>query len=95
MKIGIIGVGAVGSANKNGFEYLGHEVLIHDTKLNTKISEVCETEINYVCVPTPQAEDGSCDTSIIESVIDELGQCNYKGIIAIRSKVVPGFTQSM
>ena len=95
MKIGIIGVGAVGSANKKGFEYLGHEVLIHDTKLNTKISEVCETEINYVCVPTPQAEDGSCDTSIIESVIDELGQCNYKGIIAIRSTVVPGFTQSM
>ena len=28
MKIGIIGVGAVGSANKKGFEYLGHEVLI-------------------------------------------------------------------
>ena len=95
MKIGIIGVGAVGSANKKGFEYLGHEVCVHDTKLNTKISEVCETEINYVCVPTPQAENGSCDTSIIESVIDELGQCNYKGIIAIRSTVVPGFTQSM
>ena len=95
MKIGIIGVGAVGSANKKGFEYLGHEVCVHDTKLNTKISEVCATEINYVCVPTPQAENGSCDTSIIESVIDELAQCNYKGIIAIRSTVVPGFTQSM
>ena len=95
MKIGIIGVGAVGTANKKGFEYLNHDVSVHDIKLNTQIQDVCDTEINYICVPTPQAENGSCDTSIIERVIDELGQCNYKGIIAIRSTVVPGFTQSM
>ena len=69
MKIGIIGVGAVGSANKKGFEFLGHGVVLHDIKLGTKISDVCDTELNYVCVPTPQADDGSCDTSIIESVI--------------------------
>tara|TARA_B100000925_G_scaffold276696_1_gene244023 strand:+ start:768 stop:1562 length:795 start_codon:yes stop_codon:yes gene_type:complete len=95
MKIGIVGVGAVGSANKKGFEFLKHNVVVHDIKLKTKIQDVCDTEINYICVPTPQAENGSCDTSIIERVIDELGQCNYKGIIAIRSTVVPGFTQSM
>lgn len=95
MKIGIVGVGAVGSANKKGFEFLQHNVVVHDIKLKTKIQDVCDTEINYICVPTPQAENGSCDTSIIERVIDELGQCNYKGIIAIRSTVVPGFTQSM
>lgn len=95
MKIGIVGVGAVGSANKKGFEFLEHNVVVHDIKLKTKIQDVCDTEINYICVPTPQAENGSCDTSIIERVIDELGQCNYKGIIAIRSTVVPGFTQSM
>ena len=95
MKIGIVGVGAVGSANKKGFEFLQHNVVVHDIKLKTKIQDVCDTEINYICVPTPQADNGSCDTSIIERVIDELGQCNYKGIIAIRSTVVPGFTQSM
>lgn len=95
MKIGIVGVGAVGSANKKGFEFLKHNVVVHDIKLKTKIQDVCDTEINYICVPTPQADNGSCDTSIIERVIDELGQCNYKGIIAIRSTVVPGFTQSM
>ena len=95
MKIGIVGVGAVGSANKKGFEFLKHNVVVHDIKLKTKIQDVCDTEINYICVPTPQAANGSCDTSIIERVIDELGQCNYKGIIAIRSTVVPGFTQSM
>jgi UDPglucose 6-dehydrogenase len=49
----------------------------------------------FVCVPTPQAADGSCNTSIIESVIQELQDYTYKGIVAIRSTVVPGFTQRM
>ena len=95
MKIGIVGVGAVGSANKKGFEFLKHNVVVHDIKLKTKIQDVCDTEINYICVPTPQDSDGSCDTKIIEGVIAELNECEYKGIIAIRSTVVPGFTQSM
>lgn len=95
MKLGIVGLGAVGSANKEGFEYLGHEVAVHDIKLDTKINNVLDAEITFLCVPTPQANDGSCDTSIIESVIQELNLYNYKGIIAIRSTVVPGFTQRM
>lgn len=95
MKIGIVGLGAVGSANRAGFEFLGHDVVGHDIKLNTKIDVVSNTEIVFLCVPTPQAPDGSCDTSIIESVIKELDTIDYKGIIAIRSTVVPGFTQRM
>jgi UDPglucose 6-dehydrogenase len=95
MKIGIIGVGAVGSANKQGFEHLGHEVLVHDIKLDTTIRDVLLTEINFLCVPTPSAADGQCDTNILESVIQELDNNSYKGIIAIRSTAVPGFTQSM
>lgn len=95
MNIGIIGLGAVGTANKQGFEHLKHDVSFHDIKLNTKIIDVLETEIVFLCVPTPQSNDGSCDTSIIESVIQELNLHNYKGIIAIRSTVVPGFTQRM
>jgi len=95
MKIGIMGVGAVGSANKQGFEHLGHEVLVHDIKLDTTIRDVLSTEINFLCVPTPSAADGQCDTNILESVIQELDDNSYKGIIAIRSTAVPGFTQSM
>lgn len=95
MKLGIVGLGAVGSANKQGFEYLGHEVVGHDIRLETKIQIVLDTEITFLCVPTPQAADGSCDTSIIESVIKELNLHDYKGIVAIRSTVVPGFTQRM
>ena len=95
MKIGIIGLGAVGNANKQGFEYLKHEVLVHDIRLDTSIHDVLSTEINFLCVPTPSAEDGQCDTAILESVIQELDNLNYTGIIAIRSTSVPGFTQRM
>lgn len=95
MKIGIIGVGAVGSANKKGFKHLGHEVLVHDVRLNTTIQDVLTAEINFLCVPTPSMDDGQCDTTILESVIQELDDNNYNGIIAIRSTAVPGFTQSM
>jgi len=95
MNLGIIGVGAVGTANLKGFEYLGHIVKKHDVKLNTTIKDVGDTEIVFICVPTPSDDDGSCDTSIIKGVIKELNDIKYKGIIAIRSTVVPGFTQSM
>ena len=37
MKIGIIGLGAVGTAVKQGFEYIGNEVIGHDIKLNTTL----------------------------------------------------------
>lgn len=95
MNIGIIGLGVVGTANKEGFEKIGHHVCIHDTKLGTKIQDVLNTDIVFLCVPTPQEDDGSCDTSILETVIKELNLYSYKGIIAIRSTVVPGFTQRM
>jgi UDPglucose 6-dehydrogenase len=95
MIVGIVGLGAIGSANKDGFEYLGHKVIGHDIKLKTSIIDLLSCEIIYVCVPTPQAKDGSCDVSIIESVIEEIHNMKYEGIVAIRSTVKPGFTECM
>jgi len=95
MKIGIIGLGAVGTANKEGFEFIGHTIVPHDINLDTSIQDVLNAEITFLCVPTPQDNDGSCDTSILESLIKEFNLYSYKGIIAIRSTVVPGFTQRM
>jgi UDPglucose 6-dehydrogenase len=95
MKIGVIGVGVVGGACKFGFELLGHDVLVHDIALQTKIEDVLETEIAFICVPTPMGEDGSCDTTIVEEVVRTLSQLNYNGIVAIKSTVVPGTTEKL
>jgi UDPglucose 6-dehydrogenase len=95
MKIGIVGRGIVGGAVAEGMERLGHEVKVHDIKLGTTIDEVMQTEICFICVPTPQRPDGSCNTSIVESVIQDLISRDYLGIIAIKSTVTPGFTQGL
>lgn len=95
MKIGVIGVGAVGSACQKGFELLDHEVHIHDPKFNTSISDVVETEIVYVCVPTPEAEDGSCDLSIVRQTIKDLERLAYAGVVALKSTSVPGTTETL
>lgn len=95
MNVGIVGIGVVGSANKAGFEKLGHNVLVHDIKLGTTISDVLDTECVFVCVPTPSKSNGDCNTDIVESVIEELSKAEYKGVVAIRSSTVPGFTRLM
>jgi UDPglucose 6-dehydrogenase len=95
MKIGIVGLGIIGSACKFGFEKLGHKVIGHDIALDTQLSDVLESEIVYICVPTPSNEDGSCDTSIVEEVVLQLNELDYKGVVAIKSTVKPTTTVSL
>jgi len=93
VRIGIIGLGVVGSAINTGFESLGHEMLLHDIRFQTTIKDILSSEILFLCVPTPQSDDGSCDTNIIKGVLQELSDNDYKGIVAIKSTVECGFTQ--
>jgi len=95
MKIGIVGVGMVGGAVKYGMEKLGHDVKVHDIALETHLVDVLDTELCFVCVPTPEAKDGSCDTSIVEGVVFNLLGLGYSGIIVIKSTAIPGFTSKM
>ncbi len=93
MKIGIVGVGVVGGAVKYGMEKLGHDVSVHDIKLGTHIFDVLRTDICFICVPTPQDADGSCDSTIVEGTVRDLLNNGYNGIITIKSTVVPGTTE--
>jgi len=96
MNISIIGgCGVVGQATEFAFHKLGHNVKIHDIKLDTKIQSVLDTEICYLCVPTPSNDDGSCHTNIVEGVVYDLMNCGYKGIICIKSTVEPETTQRL
>ena len=93
--IGIIGHGIVGAAIASGFVRLGHDIRVHDVKLNTSIEKVLDTDVCFVCVPTPSREDNSCDTTIVSSVVDDLDNLNYKGVVVIKSTVEPGTTQAL
>ena len=93
--VGVVGVGIVGTAAKLGFERLGHRVLCHDIKYeNSKIEDLLECEVIFICVPSPSREDGSCNTEIVDSVVGDLVAGKYAGIICIKSTVPPGTTAS-
>ena len=85
MKIGVIGIGNVGQANVKGFKSLGHTVLEHDVKFNTKIQNVLDTDIIFICTPEDNVSD----------VVKQLNLFEYKGIVAIRSTILPGTTDKL
>ena len=101
-KIGIVGQGFVGSAIKVGLENF-HEVLTYDldsSKCNHTFNQVCsQSEIIFICLPTPMRVDGSCDTRILEDAIQDLYEHDAtknrkdKPILVIKSTVVPGTTE--
>lgn len=97
IRIGIVGSkGICGEANYFAFKKLGHEVLEHDIKLNTKLDDLIKTKVIFICVPTPSNEDGSCNTTIVENIVHELVKIHdYQGIIAIRSTITPGTTLNL
>ena len=46
-------------------------------KLKTTVNDVLDTEICYVCVPTPESDSGQCDVSIVKTVVKELVDNKY------------------
>lgn len=90
MKIGIVGHGFVGKAVDNGFVCDRFAV---DPKYNTTLKDLEDfgPDFIFVCVPTPQAADGSIDSSIVEVVVEEIAKFKKtpKPIIVIKSTVTP------
>ena len=96
MKIGIIGRGTVGSAVFEGLEYLGHTMTFFDPRHEgSAMTHVLDTDVVFISVPTDQAANGDCDTSIVDNVVAELAVNNYRGLAAIKSTVIPGTTDRL
>jgi|TARA_R110002012_G_scaffold305775_4_gene510035 UDPglucose 6-dehydrogenase len=95
MKIGVLGLGVVGNAVYTGFSELGHSMSFYDPAKDSKFEDVLETEICFICVPTPPNEEGFCDTTIVEESIQNLLNNNYQGIVVIKSTVEPGTTEAL
>ena len=81
MKLGIIGLGFVGSAVKNAYDIAGIELVCSDPAkgIVSTHDQMLGTDAIFICVPSPQSPDGSCDTTILENVLEEYK--NYNGII--------------
>lgn len=86
MKIGIIGFGYVGSAI--GWAHRRDDIVIHDPKMPDSVSkaEMLDCDAIYVCVPSPEAEEGYCDSSILEETLKDLLLVSLRGDVPIICK---------
>jgi len=99
MKIGIIGQGFVGTAVREGLKDY-HTVntfdLVKECTCDSISDLVNKSTYIFVCVPTPMKKDGSCDTSIVESVVEEINTVSMiDKIVIIKSTVTPGTTERL
>jgi UDPglucose 6-dehydrogenase len=97
MRIGVIGhMGVVGGAVRHGLERIGHTVIGYDLRAPaTKFNHVFDTEVMFLCLPTPARADGSCDTSRVVDKVIQLEKEAYPGLIVIKSTVTPGTTAEL
>ena len=97
-KIGIMGVGMVGTPLKEYFESKGYRrgknLFCYDKDPRKKcLDDINEADIIFVAVPTPRrAEDGKCDTSILEEAISIL---EGEKVVVVKSTVPPGTSEHL
>jgi len=95
MKIGIIGLGVVGSAVYNGLSQIGNRTSYYDVlHTNTSLADIINTDIVFICVPTDTI-DLKCDLHQVHLTIEKLSDVGYTGIVAIKSTVLPGTTNTL
>ncbi len=93
MEIGIIGQGFVGNAIYQKFKNY-YDVKTFDIKgrihCNSEENIVMNSEIVFICLPTPMNKDYSCHTDIVEDAIKRIYKIKTAKIIVIKSTVPPG-----
>lgn len=94
--VGIVGLGMVGEPVRRWFaEVRGHvrgeDLFCYDTNPALGyFDDVARASVIFVCVPTPPNPDGSCNTSIVQSVVEGIPDGR---IVVVKSTVPPGTTQ--
>ena len=99
--IGIIGQGFVGNAVYQKFKNY-YDISTYDldsSKCNSTIPQIVNTCDNiFICLPTPMNSDGSCNVSIVGSILSEIDLLadNYEvhRTIVIKSTITPGTTHT-
>ena len=87
-KVGIIGLGFVGTAIDEAMNWQTSTVRMDPAKgYNNTYGDLSKCSGIFICVPSPQDDDGTCDTSILEGVLDNLKE--YTGVIISKCTAPP------
>jgi UDPglucose 6-dehydrogenase len=93
-RIGVIGLGSVGKAVEHALSFY-HSCTGYDTCGVYSWEDILDTTVVFICVPTPEGENGRIDCSIVESVLSRLSKSKYSGIVVIKSTIGVGFMQKV
>jgi UDPglucose 6-dehydrogenase len=90
-KIGIVGLGFVGNAIKQAFWNEDQLVLVDNDKARGRdpFQDLSQCDGVFICVPTPQDEDGTCDTTILEDILAKLEIIKFEGVIISKCTAPP------
>lgn len=93
LKLGVIGAGFVGGSVINGFDTPSVTLSVVDPAkgYTLSIKDLVEQKCHgvFVCVPTPSTDDGDIDVSIARSVLAQLNELKYPGVVIIKSTITP------
>tara|TARA_R110000868_G_scaffold16081_1_gene72762 strand:- start:3991 stop:4809 length:819 start_codon:yes stop_codon:yes gene_type:complete len=101
LKVGVIGMGFVGSAVYGGFangKTIGYAV---DPKLGDQSVTYRElsqqgVDVVFLCLPTPSRPKlNDVDPTIVYNVLDDLRRNAFSGLVAIKSSVTPQHLKNM
>ena len=105
-KISVIGSGWVGTIIGKGLIELGNEVIFYDI-VDKKLPEftkdidyaVDNSDISFICVPTPTGEKGEIDLSYIKEASKNIGKAlasqQKHHLVVVKSTVVPKTTEEV
>ena len=93
MNIGIIGLGFVGSAINNYLSKQNVNIFTYDKYKNiNSFNNILKTYILYICLPTLYcANKKTYDMDEIDKTIELLANNKYKGIVLIKSTILPSY----
>jgi UDPglucose 6-dehydrogenase len=92
MRVGIVGMGVIGTAQAEMFR--GHDVVVYDSQDHKAypITAMSKVDFALICVGTPERLDGRADLRYVAQAVNELPG----GVpVAIRSTVPPGTTDRL
>ena len=97
MKMGICGFGFVGSAISIFFTEKGYNVTIYDKyKCIGSFEMLLDTEVLFICLPTNYSDElKAYDMSEVDKTLEYLDKYEYRGIIVIKSTVLPDYCEDM
>jgi UDPglucose 6-dehydrogenase len=96
MRVGIVGHGFVGGAVDYAFTHPEIEKFYVDPKYDTTIDDLLDWKphVSFICAPTPMAESGFVDASIVEDAALKLIEHTEGGVV-IKSTVTPDVVDRM